>query len=82
MTNQTATSWYIWGFLHYLHDLHCFLIVPDACLSVKTPLLMCEVYFAGIVDRRRDMEVFPLFPLFPLFFDGAKSQYDRKNHFC
>ena len=56
------------GFLHYLHYLHCFLIVLVRCLSVKTPLFKCEVYFAGIVEGKRYMGVFPLFPLFPLFF--------------
>ena len=27
------------------------------------------------------MGVFPQLPLFPLFFDGTKSQHDRKNSF-
>ena len=70
-----------WGFLHYLHYLHCFLIVLVRCLSVKTPLFKCEVYFAGIVEGKRYMGVFPLFPLIPLFFDGTERHYNRKNSF-
>ena len=66
---------------HGLHYLHFFLIVPDACLSVKTPLLMCEVYFAGIVDRRRYMGVFTLFTVFTLFFDSAGWLFECKNSF-
>ena len=68
-------------FLHYLHNLHCFLIAPDRCLSVKTPLLRCKSATCGIVEGRRYMGIFPLFPLFPLFFDGTERHYNRKNLF-
>jgi len=75
---QTTPSWPIWGFLHYLR---CFLIAPDGCLSVKTPLLRCKSATCSIVEGRRNIGVFPLFPLFPLFFDSAGWLIKCKNSF-
>ena len=81
------------GFLHYLHNLHCFLIVQGGCLSVKTHLLRCGGVYLSVCqgafsrfykdvffgETRAFSLPFARFARIAVFFDSAYCRVSCKS---